>query len=52
LIDTGKEEFRSVELPLSAEVLVGKTFVMVKFQAHPGNVAGGLFDLRVIYLKR
>ena len=52
LRDTGKEEFRSVELPLDAEVLAGKTSITVKFQAAPKNTAGRLYDLRVIFLKQ
>lgn len=34
------------EIP--AEMLKGKTSVTVKFQAHPGNFAGGVFEVRVM----
>jgi uncharacterized protein len=34
--------------PLAEELTKGKTKVTVKFQAHPGNYAGGVFGLRVL----
>jgi uncharacterized protein len=34
--------------PLPEEVTRGRTSVTIKFQAHPGNYAGGVFDLRVV----
>ena len=41
-------EFYDVEYPIPAELLAGKDFVAVKFQAHPGQRAGGVFGLRVV----
>ncbi len=35
--------FIHVEYPIPASVTSGKTEVTVKFQAHPGNIAGGLW---------
>ena len=40
-----------VSYPLPAELTQGKTGVTVKFAAHPGNVAGGLFGLKVLKSK-
>jgi hypothetical protein len=37
--------------PIPAELTKGKDKVTVKFAAHPGNLAGGLFGLRVLKLK-
>jgi uncharacterized protein len=48
LIDTGKEDFLDVDLPLNPKWLVGKSKITVKFQARPGNFAGGVFDLRIL----
>ena len=41
-------KFFDVDYPLPAERTEGKTRVTVKFQGHPGNMAGGLFGLRVL----
>jgi uncharacterized protein len=48
LTDTGKEEFLDVDLPLNPKWLEGKNRITVKFQARPGNFAGGIFDLRIL----
>jgi hypothetical protein len=40
--------FFDVRHDLPADLTRGRTKVTVKFQAHPGNIAGGLFGLRVI----
>lgn len=47
LSDSGKGEFsrRDIALPSS---LSGRGHVSVRFQAHPGNSAGGIFDVRVL----
>ncbi len=46
--DTGKDEFVHTTLALPRSLLAGKSKVTVKFQAHPGNTAGGLFELRIL----
>ena len=40
-------EFFDVESPIPAELTRGKASVTVKFQAHPGRTAGGVFDVLV-----
>jgi hypothetical protein len=40
--------FYDLAFPLSSEITKGKTNVVVKFKAHSGNTAGGLFGLRTI----
>ena len=44
-------EFYDVAFPLPAELTQGKDKVTVKFVAHPGNVAGGVFGVRVLRAK-
>lgn len=44
----GKNEFVNVEYPVPAELLKDKTKVRVKFQAHSGNVAGGVYYVRLL----
>lgn len=34
--------------PLPSDLRRGKKTITVRFQAHPGNIAGGVFDLRVL----
>jgi DUF1680 family protein len=46
--DTGKSEFLSKEIALPVESLNGKAQITVKFQAYPGNSAGGVFGLRLL----
>jgi uncharacterized protein len=41
-------EFFDLELPVPDEMTRGKERVTVKFQAHDGNTAGGLFGLRML----
>jgi uncharacterized protein len=40
--------FYDVTCPLPGELTQGKTKVTVRFQAHKGNTAGGLFGLRTV----
>jgi hypothetical protein len=42
------DEFFDHEYPIPADLTKGKAKVEVRFQAHPGNTAGGVFDLRVM----
>lgn len=42
------DQFYDEIYPLPAELLQGKSSVIVKFQGHPGNYAGGVFGLRVM----
>ena len=42
------DEFLEVEYPIPESLTQGKSKVEVKFQAHPNNIAGGLFGLRVL----
>ncbi len=46
--DTGKDVFVHKEVPLPDRMLAGQSHVTVRFQAHPGNTAGGLFDLAIL----
>jgi len=34
--------------PIPPQLTKGKQKVTVRFQAHPGNIAGGVFDLRML----
>jgi hypothetical protein len=45
-------EFFDVEYPISPELTRGKRQITVKFQAHPGNVAGGVFGLSILQPER
>jgi hypothetical protein len=42
------EKFWEKTYPLPAELIAGKKKVTVKFQAKPGNFAGGVFGIRVV----
>jgi hypothetical protein len=42
------DEFFEVEYPIPAESTRGKEQVTVKFQGHPGNLAGGVFGCEVL----
>jgi DUF1680 family protein len=42
------DDFFDVTYPLPTELTRGKQQVTVRFQAHPGNFAGGVFGLRVV----
>lgn len=41
-------EYFDVVTPIPAELVAGKSKVTVRFQAHPGAMAGGLFGCRVV----
>ena len=43
-----KAEFVDVTYPIPSELVKGKTYVTVKFQARPNNYAGGVFYLRML----
>jgi DUF1680 family protein len=43
-----KDNFINVEYPIPPEMLQGKESVSVKLQPHTGNVAGGVFDIRLL----
>lgn len=43
-----KEEFVDVEYPIPAGMLAGKDHVTVKFASEPGNIAGGVYHLRIV----
>ena len=47
----GKPGFFEVEYPLKDTVISGKEKVSIRFQAKPGNTAGGVFDLRIVKAK-
>ena len=42
------EKFWQKTYPLSDELTTGKEKAVLKFQAHPGNTAGGVFGIRVV----
>ncbi len=42
------ESFFDQIYPVPPELTKGKDKITVRFQAHPGNTAGGVFDLRVL----
>ena len=44
----GKSEFVNVEYPVPASLLEGKTQVRVMFRAKSGNIAGGVYYLRLL----
>jgi len=46
------DEFFAVEYPIPEKLTAGKQQVTVTFQAHPGNIAGGLFDLRMLRMTK
>jgi hypothetical protein len=41
-------EFVEVAYKIPSSLAAGKERVTVKFQAHPGNIAGGVFDIRLL----
>jgi hypothetical protein len=41
-------EFFEVQYPIPAEITRGKSRAVIRFQAHPGNLAGGVFGLWVL----
>lgn len=44
-------QYFDVVTPIPAEMVAGKSKVRVRFQAHPGAMAGGLFGCRVVRRK-
>lgn len=40
--------FFPVEYPVPEKLIAGKQQVTVRFQAHPGGIAGGVFDCRMV----
>jgi hypothetical protein len=44
-------KFFEVQWPLPQELIGGKNKVAVRFQAHPGHTAGGLFGLATLKLR-
>ena len=43
-----KDEFVNVEYPIPANRIKGKTSITVKFKCRPGNIAGGVFCVRLL----
>ena len=44
----GVAEFYSVETPIPPDLTRGSDAIIVRFQPHAGNTAGGVFDLRIL----
>ena len=42
-------QFFEVTYPIPAQLMAGKTKVTVRFQAHPGAFAGGVFGARLVF---
>ncbi|TWT75659.1 Non-reducing end beta-L-arabinofuranosidase [Posidoniimonas polymericola] len=42
------DEFVDVDYPIPARLLEGATEITVKFQAKPGSMAGGIYDVRLM----
>lgn len=42
------DEFFDVQYPIPAALTRGRTTITVRFQAHPGHMAGGVFELRIV----
>ena len=45
------DQFYDEVHPLPEKLTQGKERITVKFQAHPGNTAGGVFGVRTMRLK-
>ena len=45
------DQFYDQAYPLPGELTKGKSQVTVTFKAHPGQIAGGIFGLRVLTAK-
>lgn len=41
-------EFFDVEYPVPADLVAGREFIALKFMAHPGKRAGGVFGIRMV----
>ncbi len=48
LANNDPQKFFVVKYPLKPSIVNGKQHITVKFQAHPGMMAGGIFDCRVV----
>ena len=48
LLQNKPGQFFDVDYPLSAALVAGKSQITVRFQAHPGTMAGGLFGCRLV----
>jgi DUF1680 family protein len=46
-----RDNFVDMRYPLPAEMLKDKKIITVCFKAHPGNSAGGIYDLRIVQIK-
>ena len=42
-------DFYDATFPLPAELTQGKEKITVKFAAHPGNLAGGIYGVRILH---
>jgi DUF1680 family protein len=43
-----RDEFVDVRYPIPSDMLADRQHVTVRFRPHPGNIAGGIFDLRLL----
>jgi hypothetical protein len=46
--DTGRQDFVNQDMSLPVDLIEGNATITVRLQAHGGNFAGGLFDLRIM----
>lgn len=46
--DGQREQFIEVDYPIPLELSQGKRKLTARFEADPGNIAGGLFELRIL----
>ncbi|MCA9263385.1 MAG: glycoside hydrolase family 127 protein [Planctomycetales bacterium] len=46
-----EERFVDVRYPIPADAVLGKQQITVTFRPHKGNMAGGIFDLRLLNVK-
>jgi DUF1680 family protein len=51
LLRNGPGEFFDIEYPIPDDLTRGKAKVTIRFQAEPGAMAGGIFDLRILQAK-
>ena len=47
----GKDDYYSVEYPVTSGLLAGKDKVTIRFQAQPGKAAGPIYDVRVVTVR-
>jgi len=45
----GKGDFINAEYPIPKEMIQGKDHIIVKFQCSGGNIAGGIFNVRLLF---